>query len=316
MNKIIIALLTGTTLLLHGCAQRQVVNEQETAVSTSVVNQHAINNVSYSSLAALPYNDTSIRLQYGPEPLQYGQLYLPPAATLNKRAPLLVFIHGGCWLNAYDISHSRAFSQAVANAGVAVWSVEYRRTGDEGGGWPGTYTDVLQALQYSQQALSAYAVDSSNIAIAGHSAGGQLALLAAGQAYQQLVSESLPSIKGVIGLAAITDMPAYASGTNSCQRAASQFLGGTASEQPQRYQEANPGQQVMHPATLLLHGSADTIVPLEQASNSNMSYQIIADAGHFDWIHPHTRAYKQFIAFLQELLQSDNPKPLSRKQSD
>lgn len=316
MNRKIIASLTGTMLLLSGCAQWYADNKQTAASSTRVLNQQEVNNVSYSSLAVLPYNNNSIKLQYGTEPLQYGQLYLPPTATLQRKAPLLVFVHGGCWLNAYDISHSRAFSQAVAAEGFAVWSVEYRRTGDEGGGWPGTYNDVLQALQFSQQAFTAYAVDSTNIAIAGHSAGGQLALLAAGQTSQAPATKSLPSVKGVIGLAAITDMATYASGTNSCQRATSQFLGGKASEQPGRYQDANPRQQAMHPTTLLLHGSADTIVPLDQASSSNMTYQIVADAGHFDWIHPHTRAYKQFIASLQELFHSDNSEPFIKKQSD
>ena len=99
-------------------------------------------NVSYSSLMAEAQADTSIKLAYGTEPLQFGRLYLPAVITEGSKVPLLVFIHGGCWLNAYDLNHSTAFSQAVANAGIAVWSVEYRRVGDIGGGWPGSYSPL------------------------------------------------------------------------------------------------------------------------------------------------------------------------------
>jgi len=316
-------------VLLGGCARQQLKPD----MITNQAEQPELNNVSYTSLASLPYTDSSIKLHYGADALQYGRLYLPPksGSQTQTKTPLLVFIHGGCWLNAYDISHSRAFSQAVAAAGFAVWSVEYRRTGDEGGGWPGTFNDILQALRFSQSAFEAYAIASKNIVIAGHSAGGQLALLAAGRSYlhyDYLQNENaqnvkphqetapLPQIKGVIGLAAITDILAYAEGANSCQRATRQFLGGTATEQLVSYQQANPRQQIMHPATLLLQGSVDTIVPLAQATNSNMPYQVVAEAGHFDWIHPHTRAYKQFIAALQELLHSDNSEPFIKKQSD
>ncbi|MDX1678934.1 alpha/beta hydrolase [Arsukibacterium sp.] len=297
MIKIIIAFLAGSAWLLSGCAQYP----SQTDWPPQQAGQRPLANVSYASLASLPYIDNSIILRYGEDKLQYGRLYLPPKAHTQTKVPLVIFIHGGCWLNAYDISHSRAFSQAVASAGFAVWSVEYRRTGDEGGGWPGTFNDVLQALQFSQHGLNAYAVDKSSIVIAGHSAGGQLALLAAGRSYHQAETAPLPPVKGVIGLAAITNVLSYGAGTNSCQRATGQFLGGTAAEQPLRYQQASPQLQPMHPATLLLQGSVDTIVPLAQATASNMPYQVVADAGHFDWIHPHTRAYKQFIASLQEL---------------
>lgn len=305
MIKRIISFAVASGLLLSGCAQRQQSiaenNKQSSETNSEQVSLPLLRNVSYHSLSALPYTDSSIKLHYGADQLQYGKLYLPPATSLQLKAPLLVFIHGGCWLSTYDINHSRAFSQAVAADGFAVWSLEYRRTGDVGGGWPGSFTDVLQGLRFAKNGLNAFAVNSSNIIIAGHSAGGQLALLAAGQSYHQPDTEVLPPIKGVIGLAAITDMVAYAKGDNSCQRATRQFLGGTADEQPERYLHANPQYQTSHPSALLLHGAADNIVPLDQANESGMRFKIIADAGHFDWIHPHTNAYKQFITTLQEL---------------
>ncbi len=285
-------LMLFCSLLLAGCAQPHRLDTQP--VDTS----NRLSNVSYGGLLVLPYEQRSIRLAYGDDPLQFGQLYLPEPSNLS--APLVVFIHGGCWLSTYDISHSKAFSQALAAQGFAVWSIEYRRSSDKGGGWPGSFEDVLAALSFVDRGLAHYPVDSSRLILAGHSAGGHLALLAAGHAYAY--SESYPYVHAVVGLAAITDLVAYASGDNSCQRASLQFMGGTVADIPEQYQQANPQQQVLHPASILLQGSTDSIVPLSQAIDSSLPYNIINDAGHFDWIHPHTQAYKQVVLTLQELL--------------
>ena len=289
--------LLSALLLLGGCAIP--VEKKSTTLSLPTA-ATPLNNVSYSSVIALPYEDRSIKLAYNSTPLQFGQLYLPVDKATNSLKstagiPLVIFIHGGCWLNAYDISHSNAFSQAISAEGYAVWSLEYRRTGDEGGGWPGSLTDIKQGIAFAQASLPQYGVDTSRIVISGHSAGGQLALLAGSQIKGA-------GIVGVIGLAAITDMPTYASGSNSCQSATAQFMGGAYSDLAQQYQQASPNQQLMHPATLLLQGSNDNIVPPSQASQSGIPYKMVENAGHFDWIHPQTTAYKQFVISLQELL--------------
>ncbi|GAB2914193.1 alpha/beta hydrolase [Rheinheimera gaetbuli] len=248
-------------------------------------------------------DDTSIKLVYGAEPLQFGRLYLPPEGTAVP-APLLVFIHGGCWLNAYDMVHSTAFSQAVANAGIAVWSLEYRRSGDAGGGWPGSLDDVLAGVKFAQHDLAQLTpgilLDQLNIVLAGHSAGGHLALLAATS--QQYETTTAGSIRGVIGLAAITNLVSYSQGVNSCQRATEQFMAGTPQQWPGRYLLASPAMQPAPAFSLLLQGSSDSIVPIEQATDSGMPYRLVTDAGHFDWIHPQTNAYQQFLAALKELL--------------
>jgi acetyl esterase/lipase len=285
------SVLLTTVLLLSACVS-SVTNKQD--ANALPAGAGALNNISFSSVLALPYANNSIKLAYGRDPLQFGQLYLPDNKTMAK-APLLIFVHGGCWLNAYDIAHSNAFSLALAERGYAVWSLEYRRIGDAGGGWPGSFIDIQQGITYAQTELAGYAVDTSRIVISGHSAGGQLALLAASQ------NES-PAIVGVIGLAAITDMVGYAKGNNSCQKATAQFIGDTYDIAPEIYKQASAQQQRMHPTTLLLQGSTDKIVPPSQASQSGIPYKIVENAGHFDWIHPQTTAYKQFVLSLQELL--------------
>mgnify|MGYP002712499119 FL=1 len=138
----------------------------------------------------------------------------------------------------------------------------------------------------------------------GHSAGGQLALLAGEKLAAEKLADDKKAVKlqAVIGLAAITDMASYAKGSNSCQSATAQFIGAPAEQAPELYQQASPSRDKIHPKTLLLQGSADQIVPTTQATDSGMPYRLVEKAGHFDWIHPQSAAYSQLILTLQELV--------------
>lgn len=257
-----------------------------------------LSNVAYSSIAELPVGNPNEVIAYGAEPFQFAELWLPPTVKLNddqaqheplRRAPLVVLVHGGCWLNSFDITHTHALSTALSHSGYAVWSVEYRRTGDLGGGWPGSYNDIKSAVAYLPQ-LAEYPVDLKNIAIAGHSAGGHLALLAG--------ADDLYDFKAVIGLAAIVDLAKYAQGENSCQTATPAFMGGTVEEVADAYRAADPAERTLHQSTILLHGDQDTIVPLAHAQSSARKHRLIEGAGHFDMVHPGTQSFR---ALLQEL---------------
>ncbi|NKB33051.1 MAG: alpha/beta hydrolase fold domain-containing protein [Pseudomonadales bacterium] len=127
------------------------------------------NNVDFEQVQSLPFRDEDHQLAYGADPLQYGKLYLP--SDSSSPHPLVVFIHGGCWLNSFDMSHTYPFLTGLVQAGFAVWSLEYRRTGDTGGGWPGTYNDIKSGIGFLPS-LASYSVDVNNFVIAGHSAGG------------------------------------------------------------------------------------------------------------------------------------------------
>lgn len=246
--------------------------------------------VSFETVQALPYRAPDHEVPYGDEALQYGALWLPEKSGPGS-APLVVMLHGGCWLNAYAVDHVRAFSTALSDAGYAVWSLEYRRTGDAGGGWPGSLEDVHAALA-TLSALEQYGVEPHRPVISGHSAGGHLALLAGG---------SHPEIRAVIGLAAITDIIRYARGDNSCQQAAEPFMGGPFVNNENLYQAANPVQQARHDRTILLHGTADALVPPGQANMESADTVLIEDAGHFDWVHPGTPAFQLLLETLAEV---------------
>ncbi len=289
--------------LLSACTALPPAQQATDAKPSAVATAAPLYNVSFNSVLALPVKNQGVKLAYGDAALQFGVLSLPQINGSTK-PPLVIFVHGGCWLNAYDISHSKALSQALTEAGYAVWSLEYRRVGDEGGGWPGSFNDVMQGIHYAQAQFAQYGVDVSRIALMGHSAGGQLALLAgeklAGD--KKAGDKKAMPIKAVVGLAAITDMASYAKGGNSCQSATAKFIGASPEQALALYQQASPTAHKAHPQTLLLQGSADQIVPATQATASGMPYRLVEKAGHFDWIHPQSAAYPQLILTLQELV--------------
>ena len=96
-------------------------------------------------LATLSGAPPGERIAYGDDPLQYAELLLPEEPGPH---PVVANIHGGVWMAQYTIEHSRAQARALAASGFAVWNIEYRRVGDAGGGWPGTFRDVSNALDH------------------------------------------------------------------------------------------------------------------------------------------------------------------------
>lgn len=253
--------------------------------------EESLTNVSFADVLALPTRDPDLTYSYGSDEFQFAQLWLPVSPA---RGASLVLIHGGCWLNQFDIAYTYGMSTALADAGYAVWSLEYRRTGDEGGGWPGSFEDVLAGIN----SLSNIAeVDTDKLALLGHSAGGHLALLAG--AREDLL-DLQPDL--VVGLAAISDVVSYAAGNNSCQAATPLFMGGDVSERAQEYFDANPGNHGLHPNTVLLQGDIDEIVPLSQSTLPGARSVISVGAGHFDWSHPDTTAFQRLLELLDDQL--------------
>lgn len=273
-------------------------NTSKTTAVAPVEYQSVAARVPYQALTQLPVAQPNQRVNYGTEPSQYAELWLPA----QKNAPVIAFIHGGCWLSAYDIKHSQAFATALRDQGFAVWNIEYRRAGEPGGGWPGSLNDIQAALT----ALGQQQLNLDQVSLMGHSAGGHLALLAAQQ--------SSVDIDTVIGLAAITDLATYASGNSGCEQGAQAFMGGSPEQLEAAYQLANPASQPEpEVATLLLHGTDDTVVPLQQAKLAGATTLEINEAGHFDMIHPGAPAWRHIITALRQSLQSSAPSQESAK---
>jgi acetyl esterase/lipase len=173
---------------------------------------HAQRLIQTSELGTLAAGPPDQRIQYGSAPQQFGNLRLPKGKGLH---PVVIFIHGGCWLSAYDIAHAGSIEQALADSGYAVWSIEYRRVGDEGGGWPGTFLDIAHGADYVREIAQKYSLDLNHIVASGHSAGGEFALWLAARNKIQSSSDVYVAnpvkVHGVVALAPAPDLEALES---------------------------------------------------------------------------------------------------------
>lgn len=256
-------------------------------------------NTPYKLVSALSFREPDKKYTYGSEHADQYAAFWAPVDTSNK--PVIVFIHGGCWLSAFDIKHSYALSTALSQQGYPVWSIEYRRAGN-GGEWPVALNDLTAGLK-ALETLSEQGYNTKRIHIIGHSAGGHLATLL-GATLEDALPKEVESAD-IIGLAGIMDVIKYANGSNSCQSATPSFLSGLPTESVQNYYLANPQNYTLSEerlgAFILLQGTQDSIVPPSQASHSGAKTIMLDGVGHFDWIHPGSYAFKQLLITLESL---------------
>lgn len=284
----------------HTNEEKKTSDDTHANSESSAIYPKKISQVPYSALGVLPTSEADEQFSYGDDLLQTIYTWHGRSSTNEMYADkALIFIHGGCWLNAYGYEHAKGMYHALAELGMGVYVTEYRRVGDEGGGWPGSLDDVTQAIRIALKRIENEG-RYTNIYIAGHSAGGHLALLAAQRLSSSSLSLSRANIKRIIGLAAITDIQSYAMGHNSCQSATAKFMNGTPEDVPTAYQRATPRPTHGSLPITLLQGDADSIVPARHAVLSGINQKIIKNGGHFDWLHPESTSFDALLEVISE----------------
>ncbi|WP_229801997.1 alpha/beta hydrolase family protein [Pontibacter akesuensis] len=283
------------------------------AMNKTNAQEQKLSLVTWQQIAEMPVPAADHTIQYGPDSLQFGELRLPEG---KGDFPVVVVVHGGCWLNAYNLQYMSHLSEELSKAGFATWNIEFRRVGDAGGAWPGTLQDVALATDYVRELAKTYPVDAKKVAVIGHSAGGHLALWLA--ARHQLPKSSplyvkKPlKLKGVVSLAGITDLATYSAQEGSCNAAVEQLIGGAPAAFPERYAQASPLQMLpLRVPSILVQGEQDPIVPVTQATNfeqqaktagDNTSSILLPDAGHFDLVVPASPAWPAVLQAVQDIL--------------
>ncbi len=232
------------------------------------------------------------RVTYGEDPSQFAELHRPQGASRG----VVVVIHGGFWKAAYDHTLGQPLAASLAEAGWTAWNIEYRRVGN-GGGTPETFDDVAAAID----ALADVAdLDLSTVVTLGHSAGGHLAVWAAGRDEPRVQVTHAISQAGVLDLV-MSERMGLGGG------AAAALLGHTPGPADVRW---DPQQQIpLDVPVWCVHGVDDDVVPLGQSEGyvvdaraAGARAEIVRVEGdHFVVIDPASPAWRAQLEILDSI---------------
>ena len=225
------------------------------------------------------------RVVYGPEPLQFGDLRVPPG---DGPFPLAVVLHGGYWQATYNLIHTGHLCRTLADAGITSWNLEYRCVGVPDGGWPAAREDLERALTHLPRLPFEH---DGRTVLVGHSAGGQLALWAGKHA-------QLP----VVALAPVADVRDAVS-RRGPESAPGRFMA------PEHFADGSPLELLpLGVPQIVIHGTVDEDVPYEmsvryvEAARGEAELVTLEGTGHFDPIDPQAAASDQTLAAITRLL--------------
>lgn len=269
-----------------------------------------------SDVDALPVGTPGIRVAYGTDSLQFGDLRLPDGVG---PFPVAIVIHGGCWYSPYaNVRNAAPLADALRDAGVATWNIEYRRYDHPGGGWPGTFRDVANAADHVRTLATTYALDTTRVVAIGHSAGAQLGAWLATRARLDdgsVLRAAHPlRLSGVVALGGVMDMREFqARQRQTCGNPAIEsVMGGLPDEVPARYREVSPIERLpLGVPHVHVAGSLDRIAPREvteafaeraRALGDSVRIVTVPALGHHDVMAPATAGGAAAIEAVRALL--------------
>lgn len=255
-----------------------------------------------------PQAKADARIAYGAEPAQVAELFLPKG---RGRHPVVVLIHGGCYLAEYEgLAQTSGMAADLARRGYAVWNVEYRKLGEPGAGYPGTFLDIADAVERLRAEAPKHSLDLRRVVAVGHSAGGHLALWAASRAKLPRTSPLWRAdplkIAAVVSLGGIGDLEgqghifAGACGPEPIPR----IIG--LADRPDAYADTSPAELL--PAGVrvtMISGDLDHVMPpatgrdyADRVRRAGDAAEAVAipGASHFDVVIPTTEAWTSVVA--------------------
>lgn len=258
------------------------------------------------------------RYAYGADPSQHADLYLPVGP---RRRGVVVIIHGGYWRSPYSADLGIPLAEDLRGRGYICWNLEYRRVGN-GGGWPETFEDIAAGIDLLAEASAQHDFLLEKVTALGHSAGGHLAVWAAGRGGQPLLPGNVQDasgnvqpasrnvrLTGVISQSGLLDL-AMAHRLGLSGNAAVDLLGVPPEQDAERWLQADPMTAIpLGVPVIALHGDEDDTVPLSE-STSYVDAAVAAGAdvrlvmvpgNHFGMTTPGAPAWEDVVSALAEL---------------
>lgn len=257
----------------------------------------------------------AFHIPYGNHQSQFGVLRLP---EFPKSCPVVITIHGGFWQSKYNLEENDPIVEDLTRRGYATWNIEYRRVGEEGGGWTGTFNDVIDAVNHLTKIEERFNLDLSHVVALGHSAGGHLALWLASQIDKvqndEIGNNLTVPIQGVISLAGVTNLKNMweIHEERGMHSHVGSFIGGSPQEVPERYTLASPIELLpINVEQILIHGELDGHVPVELSidyhrmaikQGGKVSLVVLPEVEHFMIIDPSSSAWRSVVHSIETLI--------------
>ncbi|MEE7463641.1 esterase [Methylobacterium fujisawaense] len=268
--------------------------------------------VDLSAFRDLPRPPPAPQVLYGKAPAQGVDLFLPDDPGPH---PVVALVHGGCWsATSAGREQMRHLGPELTRRGIAVWSIGYRRADEVGGGYPGTYRDVATALDRLVADSPDHRLDLSRVVLAGHSAGGHLALWAASR-------QSLPAASPLHGSVRFVPRAVISSGGVGDLATFARFvpvLGGPGIAErlapTDKLAEVSPAALTPSAGSVIMvSGALDRLTPpwvaydyvgaLRRRPMVVPRLADIPDAGHFDLVTPSARAWQRVRGLIEEAVE-------------
>lgn len=245
-----------------------------------------------------------VTLSFGADPSQRGELHLP--RRVEQPLPVAVLLHGGYWQTQFGKLVCRPLARDLVRRGWAAWNLEYRRLGEGrggGGGWPMTFDDVATGIDHLA-ALDDARLDLDRVVLVGHSAGGQLALWAAGRgALPPGATGADPRVtpRSVVALAPVTHLERAGVHARS-------LLGGDPASVPERWAQADPSRNPPPVPVLVAHPAGDETIPVarsvdflerSRAAGADVTLVTPQGEGHRDPIDPSSATWAACADWLE-----------------
>lgn len=269
--------------------------------------------MTYAQFAALKQPAGAERIAYGSGPDQFVELWLPGGPGPH---PVVVMIHGGCWrASVARLGIMNLVSEDLRRRGIAVWNIEYRGVDQPGGGYPGTFQDVGAAIDLLRSKAPRHGLKLDKVVAAGHSAGGHLALWAAGRhrlpAASPLRTHDPLVIGAAINIAGLPDLEAMRQpGVHGCDvEDIAALAGPPAPERPNVHADTSPAELLpLGVRQLSVYAALDRIAPpvigqaytaQATAAGDPATLTTVIGAGHFELIAPGAPAWLVVAAMIE-----------------
>ena len=217
-----------------------------------------------------------------------------PMPRPAEPVPVVVWVHGGGWLNG---SKDKCPAAWLAESGdYAVASMDYRLASEAP--WPAQMEDCRDAVRWLRQHAADYGLDSDHVGVWGSSAGGHLVALVGtlDVPADETVSSRVQAVCDWFGPSDLLTMPPNVISETRTRAQVEKsngavLLGAAVMDIPERAKSASSLHQVSSGDApfLIMHGDADPGVPLEQsvklheklvAAGVPSSLEVVAGAGH------------------------------------